>query len=317
MSMPLEPIRQRALDSYRIVDTLAESVYDDIVQVASQVCDTPIALISLSDHDRQWFKARVGLDAEQIPRCGALCDQAIDTPDRLLEITDALQDPRYVDHLLVTAAPHLRFYAGMPLVTPGGHALGTLCVIDRQARQLTVEQRAGLQALARVTVALFETRRRELGNIRQRADRDFVDRSGRGPTPAPAPRVCGTAVAIVELDHIAAITSHRGKEAGEAALQRLVHVLETGADPADLVCRHGDNEFLVVLADSDGAEHKMQEVCARVARDVGSFPLSVSIGVAIDPDGSAALEDVFERADAALQQAKSGGRNRVVAVGAD
>jgi anti-sigma regulatory factor (Ser/Thr protein kinase) len=153
-----EADRLAALRRYRILDTEPEQRFDDLVLLASQICGTPMALISLVDRDRQWFKARVGVDVLQTSREIAFCAHAIEQPD-LLVVPDALQDARFRDNPLVRAEPHIRFYAGAPLTTAEGHALGTICVLDRQPRLLTSEQRAALQALQRQVMAQLELRR--------------------------------------------------------------------------------------------------------------------------------------------------------------
>src|SRR5262245_42997324 len=113
-----ESARQRALDGYRIVDSLPEAVYDDVVRLAAAICDVPIALLTVVDRDRQWFKSRIGTDLDGTPRDVAFCDYAIRDPGRLLEVPDTRQDTRFVANPLVTGAPGVRFYAGMPLVSP-------------------------------------------------------------------------------------------------------------------------------------------------------------------------------------------------------
>jgi signal transduction histidine kinase len=153
-----ESLRSQVLQEYQILDTEPEPAFDDITQLAAQICQTPIALISLSDTSRQWFKAKVGLDIQETPRETAFCQYAIQQPD-LFIVQDASVDPRFSQHPLVSDAPHLRFYAGMPLINSDGLALGVLCVLDCQPRQLATEQQQILQVLARQVVTLLESRR--------------------------------------------------------------------------------------------------------------------------------------------------------------
>ena len=153
--------RQRELDSFDVLDSFEEQAYDDITRAAAEICGTPIALISLLDRHRQWFKSRVGLQASETPREHAFCDQAIAEPGVVTIVEDTTRDARYAAHPLVTGAPHIRFYAGAPLVAASGHALGTLCAIDYRPRHLEANQVQTLQFLAREVIAVLEQRRRE------------------------------------------------------------------------------------------------------------------------------------------------------------
>src|SRR5215469_11873403 len=150
--------RLEALRRYGILDTLPEPDFDDLASLAARICGTPTALITLVDADRQWFKAKVGLDATQTPRDVAFCAHAILHSD-LLVVPDATTDQRFSTNPLVTGPPHIRFYAGAPLMSPDGHALGTLCVIDQVPRQLAPEQADTLRTLSRQVVAELELRR--------------------------------------------------------------------------------------------------------------------------------------------------------------
>lgn len=147
--------RLAALLRYEILDTPEEAVFDDFTELAAHICDTPIALISLVDDRRQWFKSRVGLEVSETPREISFCTHTI-LGEEIFEVPDALQDPRFRHNPLVVGDPHIRFYAGTPLTSPDGHNLGTLCVIDRKPRQLSAEQRDTLDRLGRQVIRLFE-----------------------------------------------------------------------------------------------------------------------------------------------------------------
>jgi anti-sigma regulatory factor (Ser/Thr protein kinase) len=153
-----ETARLAALRRYRILDTEPERAFDDLALLASQICETPIALISLIDAERQWFKARTGLAATETPRAVSFCTHAIQHHD-LFIVPDTRDDDRFRDNPFVTGGPFVRFYAGAPLVTPDGHALGTICVIDSVPRTLTSEQREALDALRRQVQAQLELRK--------------------------------------------------------------------------------------------------------------------------------------------------------------
>ena len=168
---PGEDARLAALQEYGLLDTASEESYGDITRLAAFICGTPIAAITLVDAERQWFKYSVGLDVRQTPRDVAFCAHTILQPD-LMVVPDAAQDIRFQDNPLVTGAPNVRFYAGMPLVTEGGHALGALCVIDTEPRHLTPEQSAAMKTLARQVTNQFELAHRVAAQERLMAERE-------------------------------------------------------------------------------------------------------------------------------------------------
>jgi hypothetical protein len=153
-----EHARLELLRQYGILDTAAETAFDEITARAAQVCDTPISLLTFVDRDRAWSKSNTGLELREIPRDRSFCAHAI-CQDELYVAPDLLADERFSRNPLVTQKPHLRFYAGMPLLSPEGLALGTLCVIDRKPRELTAEQMDKLKELAKGAVLLLEIRR--------------------------------------------------------------------------------------------------------------------------------------------------------------
>jgi PAS domain S-box-containing protein/tape measure domain-containing protein len=156
-----EASRLRALSQYQILDTEPEDAFDDLVALATTLCETPIALVTLIDDRRQWFKSKVGTAVAETPRDIAFCSHTILQPDILI-VPDALADERFAANPLVIGEPHIRFYAGVPLILPSGHVLGTLCVIDVTARELSVKQIESLQALGRQAVAQLELRQKLL-----------------------------------------------------------------------------------------------------------------------------------------------------------
>jgi anti-sigma regulatory factor (Ser/Thr protein kinase) len=168
-----ETARLAALRSYRILDTEPEAAFDDLTLLASQICGTPIAAISLIDNDRQWLKSKVGLPFGEGPRHLSFCTHALS--ESMMIVRDAREDDRFRENPMVTGEPHVRFYAGAPLVTPDGHALGTLCVVDRQPRTLTEEQTQALDALRRQVQSQLELRRNLVELNRALVARDIAE----------------------------------------------------------------------------------------------------------------------------------------------
>ncbi len=163
--------RLKVLWEYDVLDTVPEAVFDELTELAAKICDAPIALISLIDEKRQWFKSKVGISVQETSRDISFCAHAIQGED-LFIVPDATRDPRFAGNPLVKSAPQIRFYAGAPLITPDGHALGTLCIIDQKPRQLRPEQKRALLILARHVMTQLELRRHTRALVLTRATQD-------------------------------------------------------------------------------------------------------------------------------------------------
>lgn len=157
-----ESRRLKALKEYSILDTLPEEEYDDITKLASKICETSISTISLIDEKRQWFKSKVGLNVGQTSRNDSFCAHAIIEPNEIFTVKDSRLDSRFSDNPLVVGEPHVIFYTGVPLVSPEGLPLGTLCVIDDKPKELNDEQLIALKALSNQVVSLFELRKSKM-----------------------------------------------------------------------------------------------------------------------------------------------------------
>lgn len=339
----------RALD---ILDSAPERHYDDLVRIASAICGTPIGFVSLVDSDRQWFKAKLGIDVSETPREVSFCGHALDDPSRVLVVPDAAQDPRFSDNPLVTGGPNIRFYAGAPLVTAAGSVLGTLCVIDHEPRELEPFQHDTLQALSRQVTALLELRRTTRQLQHQLAEREWYEAqlerqqqeleqrnadlteqartdaltglvNRRALDAALATAIAAAspggghdlALAFIDVDHFKTINDLHGHAEGDRVLIVLARLLQTSRGAGGIAARFGGDEFALMLpnASPEAAELQCDYLREAVASELMELQVSISVGVAMLRAGETVREFCL-RTDEALYQAKAGGRNLVAVV---
>jgi diguanylate cyclase (GGDEF)-like protein len=316
---PDEEARLAALKGYQVLDTAPEETFDRITRLATAVLQVPIALVSLIDRDRQWFKSHQGLAASQTPRDFSFCAHAIEQSEPLI-VRDATLDPRFADNPLVTGDPYIRFYLGVQLVDRNGFNLGTICCIDRTPRNPTPDQIAILQDLARIVVDSLEMRllaatdsltgamtRRAFLEVARR-DIGFARRHAR-------PLAC----VLIDADHFKAINDTHGHAAGDLALRRLVSICNAQLRSTDYICRYGGEEFAGILRETDlvsgfSVAERLRTGIESERFTIGgaTFGLTVSIGVSILTSHDTTPEELLNKADLALYEAKTTGRNRTV-----
>ncbi|MBL8260811.1 MAG: sensor domain-containing diguanylate cyclase [Xanthomonadaceae bacterium] len=338
-----EDARLAALRSYAILDTAPEDAFDDLVRIASAICGVPMASVSLIDQDRQWFKARLGIEGDESDRDSAFCAHAILSPE-VMVVPDALQDVRFHDNPLVQGNPNIRFYAGAPLVDADGHALGTLCVLDNRPNVLGDHQLEALRALSRQVSKLLELRRVSRALNVQLEDRawyesqlhayqehleslnaDLAEQTRTDPlTGLPNRRAFAAAledalgrgkacsVAMLDIDHFKTVNDTHGHAVGDQVLVQVANLLRAVAGGHGMIARHGGEEFAWLLPDATPGQAELScgHLCQTVRLASMALPVTISIGLAHGrpgEDGAALLA----RADSALYSAKRNGRDRV------
>lgn len=348
---PNETERLAALAEYAILDTPPEQAFQDLVTIAAAVCDTPIATVTLIGAERQWIKAAVGMEAGECRREDSFCTHTILVPDRPLVVDDALEDARFRDNPFVVGPPGVRFYAGAPLVTADGLAMGAVCVLDTRPRTLEPAKLDALQGLARQAVAQMELRRayaelrhhvserawyehqmeaaqRRLaaenaqlahasltdeltGLPNRRAAGLHLERAFAHASASDAPLV----VAIIDIDFFKSINDRHGHPVGDEVLVQVGAILGAYSGPDVFVARLGGEEFVVVMAGMPiGDGTRLCDTMRRAVAGAGAgHPVTVSVGLTRCTAGDT-VGDIYSRADLALYRAKHAGRNRVVAL---
>jgi diguanylate cyclase (GGDEF)-like protein len=313
-----EEQRLRDLERHGVIGMESDEHFDRLVELASSILDMPIAVISLVDTDRQWFLARKGVDVRETPREMAFCAHAI-AGDQVLMVPDARLDERFRSNPLVLAEPHIRFYAGAPLRSPDGHNLGTLCVIDREPRQLSEAQLHQLELLAELVIRELELRllshlcpvtglpmRRRFLTI---GEREF-ERARREEHPL--------ALFCFDIDNFRQINHRWGHHAGDQVLYDLACLARSFLREQDYAGRLGDGEFALLLVDTDAdqalavAEGLRQAVTAMPGVHTRSdVQLHISGGLTGLSGSDRHFSDLLLRADRALELAQGNGRNQI------
>ena len=306
-----EAQRLQAVRSYDILDTPPELDFDALTRVAAHAFNTPAAVVGLMDSDRLWFKSKLGLDVPQLDRQIAMCAHAIMRPDEPLVIEDLQQDPRFKQNPLVTQAPHLRFYAGAPLIDPQGYALGTIAVVDMKPRTITETQRTMLQDLSTLVISALESRNRAIllgrlamtDHLTKLANRAQFERTLDSGLAHARRTGEPFTVLYLDLDDFKKVNDTFGHAAGDEVLCEVARRLAKEVRAEDLLSRFGGDEFGVFMRQS--AEDSVESLVKRITDAVAEpIPLSsderVSVGISV---GMASYSGAIDSKSSLLAQA--------------
>ncbi|WP_341677496.1 sensor domain-containing diguanylate cyclase [Niveibacterium sp. SC-1] len=314
---------------YAVLDTAPEPNFDRITSMAATIFDQPICTMAFADSDRHWFKSRHGVQATEMPRKLSFCDFTIKGND-VFVVRDALADSRFVGAPVVEGEPHVRFYAGAPLIVSSGAHVGTLCVLDTQPRDFSAKQEQVLMDLARITVELLEARWRQ---IRLAEDSPKIAHMARhDPLTQLANRRLFSdqmldavsqfhgeqevAVLYIDLDRFKPVNDRLGHHVGDLLLQQVAERLRANTRSADEIARIGGDEFAVIQTGA-GAQQHAADLAKRLIAALSvpyllegqSIVIGASVGIALMSDDPASPQQLFQRADKALYRAKSLGGN--------
>ena len=337
-----EAQRLEALKSYHILDTLPEQEYDDLTYLAATICNSQISTIAFIDETRKWHKAKFGINKESVPREYAICSHTITGKSPLI-VNDTLAHELFSKIGMVVNPPHVRFYAGIPLLSSTGHAIGTICVVDTKPKTLTKAQIKSLEMLARAAESLLELRRtvnllqQQKEQLQQRQNKiDILNHelsrlsrtddltglwnrrvqnevlnnefSRRDRNNAPI------GLCMLDIDKFKGINDRFGHKVGDTVIQLVANVLQGQTRDIDYCIRYGGDEFIIVLpnTDADSVGIIAERILTSIAEESKQIhPFTVSIGAIAIQGQCITIDDALQAVDQSLYQAKSAGRNRV------
>jgi diguanylate cyclase (GGDEF)-like protein len=307
--------RMMALHRLDILDTQVEQPFEKIVELVQQVINVPMCAVSLIDADRQWFKACRGLDVCETARDVSFCTHAIQSIDPFI-VRDATLDPRFANNPLVTDEPHIRSYAGIPLLTPEGYVVGTLCAIDRVAREFPDHEIAILSNFAKVIVSELELRQIAstdslTGALTRRAwmerARIELNRAWRHDRPL--------SILMIDIDRFKTINDTLGHPVGDLVIKRFAELFMKTLRNSDALGRYGGEEFCALLPETSLENagllaERLRVLCFQEEiSELNGLHVSVSVGLTSRQNGTNDVLAMIEEADRALYHAKKSGRN--------
>ena len=320
MSDLAEAERLDALNRFDVMDTPREEAFDRITRLIKNIFDLPIAIVSMIDGHRQWYKAYEGLDNREVGRDETFCKYALQDVTPLI-VPDARDDARFSANPLVTGEPRIRFYAGVPLRTGDGHNIGTVCAIGFEPRVFTPRETAILADLTALAMDALELRQLAevdslTGALSRRA---FKEQATRAVALAQRHKHSLACIAL-DLDHFKSINDRHGHAMGDRVLAAAAEACRSQLRGTDLFGRLGGEEFALLLPHTDrthmgAVAEKLREAIARVAVENGGtrVPVTASFGIAALDARTPDIDALLANADAALYEAKAAGRNRCMA----
>jgi diguanylate cyclase (GGDEF)-like protein len=312
-----EPARIAALQRLGVLDTAVEEPFEKIVTLVRTVLAVPMATVTLVDRDRQWFKAKRGLESDQTPRSVSFCTHTIQQREPLI-VEDADLDPRFAGTALVAGPPHVKSYAGIPLRTPEGYNVGSLCAMDTRPRRFSPADVAILANFA--SIVCDELELRMIAQVDQLTGaltrRGFVEQAEREIARARRYSRSGTLV-MLDLDHFKTVNDTHGHAIGDRVLQKVAEIIRATLRPSDVFGRLGGEEFGILLPETAGDEaaaaiERLRHAVATqpiALDDAATLHVTASFGAAPLSPETTSFTAWLKQADTMLYAAKAAGRN--------